>query len=73
MLFITPTVRREPTNHQWIRYEAQDPSGQVWGYSHKPLRTPNGWYVMTGTAMKVAEHGCTPTSWKKSLVRIKYE
>lgn len=67
------TVKRVKTNNCYRQWEAQDPSGNVYQYAHKPKRTPHGWFEKRSGGLKVGNFSCTSQSWKKSLVKIIYE
>ena len=53
----------------WVRWLAQDRSGEWWGYSVEPLRNYDGWYENEVGRYIHLGHG-EPSGWQQSLRAI---
>lgn len=50
----------------WVRWIAQDSSGDWWGYSVEPLRHDSGWYE-NEVGQYLHLHSSAPDNWQTSL------
>lgn len=54
----------------WVRWIAQDSSGEWWGYSVEPLRNDSGWYENeVGRCVRLATSAAG--GWEMSLQAVK--